>query len=87
MFVQPGLCSSNDLRVGRKMATFQLFFQSGRAKDLSAPLYIRVLEWQLFLRDGKYMSFWPHSNPTVKPLEESIRNIFSCDKEHISRER
>ena len=23
-----------------KMATFQLFFQSGRAKDLSAPLYI-----------------------------------------------
>ena len=22
------------------MATFQLFFQSGRAKDLSAPLYI-----------------------------------------------
>ena len=26
------------LRVGRKMATFQLFFQSGRAKDLSAPL-------------------------------------------------
>ena len=26
--VQPGLCCSNDLRVGRKMATFQLFFQS-----------------------------------------------------------
>jgi len=24
------------------MATFQLFFQSGRAKDLSAPLYMRV---------------------------------------------
>jgi len=38
--VQPGLRGSNDLRVGRKMATFQLFlFQSGRAKDLSAPLY------------------------------------------------
>ena len=37
---QPGLCGSNDLRVGRKMATFQLFFQSVRAKDLSAPLYI-----------------------------------------------
>jgi len=28
MSVQPGLCGSNDLRVGRKMATFQLFFQS-----------------------------------------------------------
>jgi len=26
--VQPGLCGSNDLRVGRKTATFQLFFQS-----------------------------------------------------------
>ena len=26
--VQPGLRDSNDLRVGRKMATFQLFFQS-----------------------------------------------------------
>ena len=37
--IQPGLCGSSDLHVGRKMATFQLFFQSGRAKDLSAPLY------------------------------------------------
>ena len=36
--VQPGLRGSNDLRVGRKMANFQLFFQSGQAKDLSAPL-------------------------------------------------
>jgi len=35
--VQPGLRGSDDLRVGRKMETFQLFFQSGRAKDLSAP--------------------------------------------------
>ena len=26
--VQPGLRTSNDLRVGRKLATFQLFFQS-----------------------------------------------------------
>ena len=32
--VQPGLRGSNDLRVGKKMATFQLFFQSGRVKDL-----------------------------------------------------
>ena len=35
--IQPGLRGSN-LRVGRKTVTFQLFFQSGRAKDLSAPL-------------------------------------------------
>jgi len=40
--VEPSLRGSNDLRVGRKMATFQLFFQTGRAKDLSAPLYIAL---------------------------------------------
>jgi len=38
--VQPGPRGSNDLRVGRKMATSQLFFQLGQAKDLSAPLYM-----------------------------------------------
>ena len=37
--VQPGLRGSSDLRVGRKMATLQLFFQSGRAKELSVSLY------------------------------------------------
>ena len=42
MSVQPGLRSSNDIRVGRKIATFQSFFQSGRAKDLSALLYLVV---------------------------------------------
>jgi len=40
--VQPGLRGSNDLHVGRKMATFQLFFQSGLTKDLSAPLCISM---------------------------------------------
>ena len=40
--VQPGLRGSNDLRVGRKMAIFQFFFQSCRAKDLSALLYVAV---------------------------------------------
>ena len=40
--VQPGLRGRNDLHVGRKMATFQLLFQSGRAKDLSAPLCTAV---------------------------------------------
>ena len=36
--VQTGLRGSNDLRVGRKMVNFQLFFQPGLAKDLPAPL-------------------------------------------------
>ena len=43
--VQPGLRGSNDLRVGRKMANFQFFFQSGRSKDLSAPLYNNLDIW------------------------------------------
>jgi len=41
--VQPGLRGSNDLRVESKMAIFQLFFQSGQAKNLSATLYSREL--------------------------------------------
>ena len=43
--VQPGLRGNKDLRVGRNTATFQLFFQSGRAKDLSAPLYASSLPY------------------------------------------
>jgi hypothetical protein len=42
---QPGLHNSNDLHAGLKMATFQLFFRSGRAKDLSSPLYYNYKEW------------------------------------------
>jgi hypothetical protein len=40
--VQPGLRGSKDFRVGQKMATFKLFFQSDWAKDLSVPLYIYI---------------------------------------------
>ena len=39
LYLKPGLRGSNDLRVGQKMATFQMFFQTGRSKDLSVPLY------------------------------------------------
>jgi len=39
LVVRPtGLRGSSDLRVGRKVATFQLFFHAGWAKDLSEPL-------------------------------------------------
>ena len=51
MSFQPGLRGSNDLRVGRKMATFQLFFQSGQAKDLSAPLYVQSLGLSLCISE------------------------------------
>jgi len=42
--VQPGLRGSNDLRVGRKMATFQLFFQS-REQMLVRRGVIRRIGW------------------------------------------
>ena len=51
--VQTGLRGSNDLRVGRKMATFQLFFQSGRAKDLSKPLYLTLQHFSVDLNENK----------------------------------
>ena len=51
--VQPGLRGSNDVCVGRKIATFQLFFQSGRAKDLSAPLYYVILGLLILSFHGK----------------------------------
>ena len=42
--VQPGLRGSNDLRGGRKMATFQLFFQS-REKVVVRRGQIRRTGW------------------------------------------
>ena len=71
--VQPGLRSSNDLRIGRKMATFQLFFQSRWAKDLSAPLYnwcfpvyvLSVIWFYCFL-------LWMKSNTTVSRTKVMI---------------
>ena len=46
--VQPGLRGKNDLRIERKMATFQLFFQSGQAKDLSAYRYVYIIYIYIF---------------------------------------
>jgi len=44
--VQPGLRGSNDLRVGRKMATFQMFFQS-REQDVVRRGQIRWIGWAI----------------------------------------
>jgi len=60
--VQPILRDSNDLRVGRKMANFQLFFQSGRAKDLSALLYM----FPILQAQHKEVSSYKHGRGTVK---------------------
>ena len=59
--LQPGLRGSNDLRVGRKMATFQLFFQSReqmvvrRGQSRRVGWVIKTLEAQLchFLLNSK----------------------------------
>jgi len=42
--IQPGLRGSNELRVGRKMATFQLFFQS-REQVVVRRGWIRRIGW------------------------------------------
>jgi len=61
------------------MATFQLFFQSGRAKDLSASLYIfnRILQtftFQWFVINGKscfeYWFFFVCFQDELKVMEE-----------------
>ena len=62
MSVQPGLRGSNDLRVGRKMATFQLFFQSGRAKDLSGPLHAQLFLPHKIVLHRKQINNGTHGN-------------------------
>jgi len=43
--VQPGLRGSNDLRVGRKMATFQMFFFQSREQVVVRRSQIRRIGW------------------------------------------
>ena len=42
--IKPGLCGGNDLRVGREMANFQLFFQS-REQMVVQRCQIRRIGW------------------------------------------
>ena len=70
MSIQPGLRSSNDLHIRRKMASFQLFFQWGRAKDLSAPLYIQASTWDKMTL--------PITSPNVILQEEGYFDNSTC---------
>ena len=54
--VQPGLRGSNDLRVGRKMATFQLFFQS-REQAVVRRGQIRRIGWVIKTMDAQVGQF------------------------------
>jgi len=54
--VQPGLRGRNDLRVGRKMATFQLFFQS-REQVVVRQDQIRRREWAIKILESQAGQF------------------------------
>ena len=56
--VQPGLRGSNDLRIGRKMATFQLFFQS-RKQMVVRRGQIRRTGWVLKKMEDQVGQFLP----------------------------
>jgi hypothetical protein len=93
--VQPGLCGSNDLHIRQKMATFQLFFQLGRAKDLSAPLYFNWHEYSLTFDWFRQLSYnatmfdyllkvifclWYIKNKVCQPHQATCCTDFSTKK-------
>jgi len=70
--VQPGLRGSNDLRFGRKLATFQLIFWS-REQVVVRRGQIRRIEWvikTLEAQVGQFLSASPRTR-TVKNFSES----------------
>ena len=71
MSVQPSVRGSNDLRVGRKMATFQLCIQSGRAKGLSAPLYYTRIRQDESVTNPKQQSPWRASGLVPQLFKKS----------------
>ena len=56
--VQPGLRGSNDLRVGRKMATFQFFFQF-REQVVVRRGQIRRIGWVIKTMEAQVGQFLP----------------------------
>ena len=54
--VQPGLCGSNDLRVGRKVANFQLFLQS-RIQVVVRRGQIRRIRWVIKILEAQVGHF------------------------------
>ena len=54
--VQPGLRCSKDLRVGQKMATFQLFFQS-REQVVIQQSQIRKIGWVIKTLEAQVCQF------------------------------
>ena len=77
--VQPGLRGSNDLRVGRKMATFQLFFQS-REQVVVRRGQIRRIGWVIKILEAQVDQFvlcckWPVSRSIVVQEQDHIGDL------------
>jgi hypothetical protein len=83
--IQPGLCSSNDLRIRWEMATFQLFFQSGGAKDLSTPL-LNTTVTSLALRHLRRSRMWllSHWTACVRYLLLTVSSFISLSVQNPS---
>ena len=77
--VQPGLRGSNDLRVGRKMATFQLFFSvqgaggSPTGPDSENRMGIKTLEAKI----GQFLlcCMCPESRGIVVPEQDPLSDL------------
>ena len=93
--VQPGLHSTNDLRVGRKMATFPLFSQS-REQMVVQRDQIRRMGWVIKTLEGQVGQFLlgckcPVSRGIVveeqDPLGELSAAIFLQNVLHLHQQR
>jgi len=77
--VQPGIRGSNDLRVGRKMATFQLVFQS-REQVVVQRGQIRRIGWVIRTLEAQVGQFLlgckcPVSRGTVVQEQDSLGDL------------
>ena len=77
--VQPGLRGRNDLRVGRKMATFQLFFQS-REQVVVRRGQIRRIGWVIKTLESQVGQFllgckWPVSRGIVVQEQDFLGDL------------
>jgi len=77
--VQPGLCGSNDLRVGQKMSTFQLFFQS-REQVVARRDQIRRIGWVIKTLEAQVGQFLlgckcPVSRGIVLQEQDPLRDL------------
>ena len=79
MFVQPGLCLSNDLRVGWKMVTLQLFLQSTEQVVVRRGQIWRI-RWVIKTMEAQVGQFilgckWPVSRGIVVQEQDPLDDL------------